>query len=128
MSRSSVGECRASAWPTFRKARASLSGAACVEVRVLARSVLIRDSKQGALLDQPVIEVSLDSWLQILDEVGRGASRRLNDELQIERADDGSATFSSSATGVRLAYTAAEMIAFEHGVRAGEFSPELVSA
>lgn len=119
---------QAEPWSEFRKSKASISGAACVEVRVDAESVLVRDSKQNSLDSQPVVEVSLDAWFQVLDEIAGRLPLNTNGELRIAKADDGTATFTSVATGVTLSYTAAEMLAFEHGVRAGEFTPELVSA
>ncbi|MEM9616293.1 MAG: DUF397 domain-containing protein [Actinomycetota bacterium] len=128
MSRPPSGHsCWAYAWPEFRKPTASVGAGACVEIRVDSVTILIRDSKQNHQAQQPVIEVSLDAWFQILDEFAGRLPLNVNGELRIDKAEDGSATFTSVATGVCLSYTKAEILAFEHGVLNGEFTTELVA-
>lgn len=90
--------------------------------------VVLRDSKQNTEMNQPTIELSLSTWLQILRAIDGSLTIEPNAELRIDRHQDGSATFTSLSTAISLDFTRGEMEAFDFGVRAGEFTPVLVPA
>ncbi|WP_227999069.1 DUF397 domain-containing protein [Nocardia australiensis] len=126
---------------TWRKARRSGQGGACVEVAVwkkAARSgqngncvevkadgtaILIRDSKY--LRDsnnnpelQPIIAITTTQWHTFLDVVAGRSSDTVEPRVTVHL--DGSATL-TGANGIALDYTPAEWEAFSLGVIDGEF-------
>ncbi len=114
------------------KSHASSASCACVEVRFDADAVLIRDSKyrrrpEADLANEPTIRVLIDAWLALLDELVGVRLAGTGGALAIATTEH-STTIRSVTTGTELVYTAAEWDAFLVGVKAGEFTPELVLA
>lgn len=106
------------------------TGGNCLEAVVAADEVLIRDTKQGHVVDQPTLTVSLPQWFSFLDKIDGREFSPAHDELIAEDDTDGGFTLQArSNPDVVLSFDRSEALAFRQGVAAGEFrEPVLVAA
>jgi hypothetical protein len=115
------------------KSSASAGACACVEVNIMPKRVLIRDSKQdwdpSDDIGDRYICFAVGQWLGFLDALRQGGPvAGKHGDLQFFPQRDGSAVFSSSKTGVSFEFSAVEIDAFFIGVRRGEFDIAALSA
>lgn len=113
-----------SAW----QVSSACSMSTCVSVLNLGHVVLIRDSKNGADAEQPIIELGSQRWANFVAAVaGAGEFDGSTDVpvtgggVEVVAEDAGSILLSDATTGTTLRFTDDEWQAFADGVRAGEF-------
>jgi hypothetical protein len=106
---------------------AACSTSTCVAVLDFGPLVLVRDSKNGADPDQPLIEIEKDDWGSLMMAVAecRGLVEvdspiRARD-VEIQRVDGRVVVFQTKASGVVLRFSSEEWEAFASGVALGEF-------
>jgi Domain of unknown function (DUF397) len=108
----------------WTKSSYSTACGACVEVKLLADSVFIRDSKfrllPGQDASEPILSMPAADWERLLAPVASG-SIPPDGPVALCEHPDGSADLIDQS-GVTLRYTPAEWLAFRLGVRDGQFT------
>lgn len=95
----------------------------CLEAKIEAGIILIRDTKLGEL--SPVLQLPLPGWQVFLAEVKGFVTFPASNSIYTSDAYDGMRLESVRSTDV-LVFTVAEWDAFLAGARAGEFDPQSV--
>jgi hypothetical protein len=101
------------------------NGGACVEVKIEADAVLLRDSKfrrdpSNRGRTQPHIEIPVRVWAELCERTISMTSFALEEAIQVTVHTDGAATFKNQS--VQLNFTPDEMDAFAKGIIDGEFT------
>ena len=110
----------------WRKASDCNGASSCVEVLFKDGSVLVRDSKLGAV--SPVLRVPISSWWSFLPAVKTGQTLTYGGVLWVADIDAGWLMWLRDEPDVTLSFDRAEVAAFVAGVRDGEFDLEALKA